>query len=99
MKKILINIANKILSIFKAKVISTKHLHKDNFNDIFVADVPENKIVSVDNLSGLSGNIRGMISHRAGEELFSLVYMQDLLGDVAEIGSFRENPPFSWSSS
>ena len=94
MKKILINIANKILSIFKAKVVSTKHLYKNNFNDIFVADVPENKIVSVDNLSGLSGNIRGMISHRAGEELFSLVYMQDLLGNVAEIGSFQGKSTF-----
>ncbi len=94
MKKLVARIVNKILSKFKLKLISIKYLDKNNFADIFVNDVPENKIVSIDNLSGLSGNIRGMISHRAGEELFSLAYMQDIKGDVVEIGSFQGKSTF-----
>ena len=45
-------------------------------------------------LSALSENIRGMISHRAGEELFSLAYMQSLSGDVVEVGSFQGKSTF-----
>jgi hypothetical protein len=94
MKRKLVKIINKILSLFKAEIISTKRLTKDNFEDIFVSDVDENKIISIDNLSGLSRNIRGMISSRAGEELFSIVYMQSLSGDVVEIGSFQGKSTF-----
>lgn len=94
MKKLVARIINKILSLFKVKLISIKHLYKDNFEDIFVKDVPENKIISVDSLSGLSNNIRGMISHRVGEELFSLAYMQSIQGNVVEIGSFQGRSTF-----
>lgn len=94
MKRKLVKIINKILSLFEAEIISTKCLTKDNFEDIFVSDVDENKIISIDNLSGLSRNIRGMISSRAGEELFSIVYMQSLSGDVVEIGSFQGKSTF-----
>lgn len=94
MKKFAARIINKVLSIFKVKLISIKHLYNNNFEDIFVKDVKENKIVSVDSLTALSNNIRGMISHRAGEELFSLVYMQNLTGNVVEIGSFQGKSTF-----
>ena len=94
MKKIVARVANKFLSIFKIKLVSIKNMYKENFEDIFVTDVPENKIVRLDSLSALSGNIRGMISHRAGEELFSLAYMQNITGDVVEIGSFQGKSTF-----
>tara|TARA_Y100000389_G_C17465216_1_gene524870 strand:- start:2928 stop:3653 length:726 start_codon:yes stop_codon:yes gene_type:complete len=94
MKIKLTKIINKVLSLFKVKIIRTKYLTKDNFKEIFVSDVDENKIISIDNLSRLSNNIRGMISSRAGEELFSVAYMQSLSGDVVEIGSFQGKSTF-----
>ncbi len=94
MKKFAARIVNKVLSVFKVKLISIKHLYNNNFEDIFVKDVKENKIVSVNSISALSNNIKGMISHRAGEELFSLVYMQNLSGNVVEIGSFQGKSTF-----
>ena len=89
MKKKIAEIINIFLSFFKAKIVSTKQVQNENFEDLFVKDIPENKIISTKSLSALSNNIRGMISNRAGEELFSLVYMQNLTGDVLEIGSFQ----------
>lgn len=89
MKKKIAEIINIFLSFFKAKIVSTKQMQNDNFEDLFVKDIPENKIISTNSLSALSNNIRGMISNRAGEELFSLAYMQNLTGDVLEIGSFQ----------
>ena len=94
MKKFAAKIVNKFLSIFKVKLISIKNLYNNDFEDIFVKDVKENKIVNVNSLSALSNNIKGMISHRAGEELFSLVYMQKLSGNVVEIGSFQGKSTF-----
>ena len=94
MKKFAARIVNKVLSVFKVKLISIKHLYNNNFEDIFVKDVKENKIVSLNSISALSNNIKGMISHRAGEELFSLVYMQSLSGNVVEIGSFQGKSTF-----
>ncbi len=89
MKKKIVEFINIFLSFFKAKIVSTKQVQNENFEDLFVKDIPENKIISTKSLSALSNNIRGMISNRAGEELFSLVYMQNLTGDVLEIGSFQ----------
>jgi predicted O-methyltransferase YrrM len=89
MKSLMLRLINKIFALFNAKIISNKQVKKNNFEDTFVKDAPENKIVSVDSLSVLSDNIRGMISSRDGEHLFSLAYMQRLSGDVVEIGSFQ----------
>ena len=87
--KIIFRAINRMLSAFDAKIVRIKRKDKIDFKDIYASDVPENEIVNVLNLSALSRNILGMISTRAGEELFSIVYMQNLSGDVAEIGSFQ----------
>ncbi len=94
MKKKFANLVNKILFKFKLKIIRLNNHYKNNFEDIFVKDVIENKIVSLDSISVLSNNIRGMISQRAGEELFSLAYLQSMSGNVVEIGSFQGKSTF-----
>lgn len=86
-KKKLINFIKKFFIFFGLNISRVKI--KKNFTDIFVKDVPENKIIFLDNLNALSSNIKGMITPRAGEELFTLAYMQKLQGDVVEIGSFQ----------
>lgn len=98
MKKIFIKFINKILLKFKAQIISIKYLDNNDFENIYVQDYPENKIIEIYKLSGLSKNIRGMISDRAGEELFSLAYMQALDGDVVEVGSFQGKSTFFLAS-
>lgn len=60
----------------------------DGFEDIFVTGV-EKQTPSLNKISILSNNIHGMIDSRAGEALFMLAYMQNLSGDVLEIGSFQ----------
>ena len=92
--RLIVNLINKILSLVNIKIIRIKSFYKKDFEDIFVKNFPENKIINVDNLSELSSNIRGMISSRAGEELFSLAYMQNLSGDVLEVGSFQGKSTF-----
>ncbi len=98
MKKIFIKIINKILHKFKAQIISTKYMDNNDFRNVYVPDYPENKIIDIYKLSGLSNNIQGMISNRAGEELFSLAYMQALDGDIVEVGSFQGKSTFFLAS-
>lgn len=86
-KKKIVKMIKKFLLFFGLKISRIKQ--KSDYDDIFVKDVPENRIVNIDSLSTLSNNIRGMITSRAGEELFAQVYMQSIQGDVVEIGSFQ----------
>ena len=76
-----------ILLPFNIMIVKVRRKNSKDFNDFFVADFPENQIIHLNKLSDLSENIRGMINYRAGEELFSLAYMQSLKGDVVEVGS------------
>ena len=92
--EIIKKIINKFLGIFNVKLVSNKHQYLNDFKDIFVKDKPENFIINISKLSGLSNNIRGMISSRAGEELFALAYMQSLNGDIVEVGSFQGKSTF-----
>ena len=80
-------IIKKIFNFFGLSISRVKT--NNDFVDIFSREVPANKIISLDNLSSLSNNIKGMITPRAGEELFALAYMQSIQGDVVEIGSFQ----------
>lgn len=86
-KKKLLSIIKKIFNFFGLNISRVKT--NNDFVDIFAREVPANKIISLDNLSALSSNIRGMITPRAGEELFALAYMQSIQGNVVEIGSFQ----------
>lgn len=47
------------------------------------------KIVDIDKLGKMSLTIPGMITPDAGKFLFSLCYMQEMRGDVIEIGSWQ----------
>lgn len=94
MKKLLVKVINKALSPFNAKIVRSAPPRTKDFNDVFDANKPKNKIIHLNKLSALSENIRGMINHRAGEELFSLAYMQSLNGDVVEVGSFQGKSTF-----
>jgi hypothetical protein len=49
----------------------------------------KNNIVNIETLAGLSLNIPGMITPESGKFLFSLCYMQEISGDVVEIGSWQ----------
>jgi predicted O-methyltransferase YrrM len=51
-------------------------------------------LIDTEKMSALSESIRGMITSRAGQELFSLAYMQALRGDVLEVGSFQGRSTF-----
>lgn len=94
MKKLLLKVINKALSPFNARIVRTNNSKYINFNDVFDINSQKNQIVHLNKLSTLSENIRGMINHRAGEELFSLAYMQTLSGDVVEVGSFQGKSTF-----
>ena len=83
-----------ILLPFNIMIVKVRRKNSKDFNDFFVADFPENQIIHLNKLSDLSENIRGMINYRAGEELFSLAYMQSLKGDVVEVGSFQGRSTF-----
>jgi len=94
MMKLLVKVINKALSPFNARIVSVDNQKPKDFNDVFDVNKPKNQIVHLNKLSALSDNIRGMINHRAGEELFSLAYMQSLSGDVVEVGSFQGKSTF-----
>ena len=49
----------------------------------------KNNIIDVEMLGAMSLTIPGMITSEAGKFLYSLCYMQDLEGDVVEIGSWQ----------
>jgi hypothetical protein len=88
MKKYLI--LNNFLKLINLKINITRIKKNNNFKNIF-SDNPKKdcKILNLNKISLLSDNIEGMISSRAGEELFGLAYMQKLQGDVIEVGSFQ----------
>ena len=94
MKKTIRQILNKIISPLNFELIKLQTKSSTNFDDIFVEDQLSNKIIHLNKISELSNNIQGMINVRAGEELFSLAYMQSLRGNVIEVGSFQGKSTF-----
>lgn len=94
MKRHIFKFINKALSYLDVQVVHTRRIQVGAFNDIFDANKPDNQIVHLNKLAALSDNIVGMINHRAGEELFSLAFMQTLKGDVVEVGSFQGKSTF-----
>ncbi len=50
---------------------------------------PNHKIIDLDMLASISLLIPGMVAPRSGEILYTLCYMQELQGDVVEIGSWQ----------
>jgi predicted O-methyltransferase YrrM len=94
MKKMLVKVFNKLVAPMNIKLVKACRTTYTDFSDHFVKDKPDNKIVHLNKMSYLSENIAGMIDSRAGEELFSLAYMQALKGNVVEVGSFQGKSTF-----
>ena len=84
MKRILEN----ILKIFGFQLVKIPRLY--DYNAIYSKHSKiRNNIVNIEALAGLSLNIPGMITMESGKFLFSLCYMQEVIGDVVEIGSWQ----------
>jgi len=83
MKKIL----RKIISSFGYELtkIELDKLVTSPYNEI----IKKRKIVDIDALAQISAAIPGMITPRSGQFLYALCYMQELRGDVVEIGSWQ----------
>ena len=76
--------------------MNNKIINIKNFTDYFIEDKYLNKTPDLTRISFIGQHIRGMTQKYAGELLFNLAYMQDLKGDVIEIGSYLVNQLFSW---
>lgn len=85
---ILFTLLNKILGAFGFMVCRKKNEEVD-FDDIFLEISKNRKLVDLERISSSSNQIYGMIPNRIGEELFTLAYMQNLRGDIVEIGSWQ----------
>ena len=84
MKKLIRKIINKfgadIIKLETATSSDNPYCQHSNVN---------NKIIDVEKLGKMSLTIPGMITPQAGKFLYTLCYMQDLKGDVVEIGSWQ----------
>lgn len=79
-KKIVNGLGLDIVKLKSVVATETPYSHHSKVND---------EIVDVEKLGDMSLAIPGMITPEAGKFLFSLCYMQDLKGDVIEIGSWQ----------
>ena len=84
MKKMIKRLVNKLgLDIVRLESLASfddPYCHYNNIN---------NKIIDIDKLGQMSLAIPGMITPSAGKFLYILCYMQELQGDVVEIGSWQ----------
>lgn len=84
MKKLLKMLLNKFgLDIIRLEKINYSNNPYSQYSNV------NKKIVDVEMLGRMSLCIPGMITPEAGKFLFNLCYMQDLKGDVVEIGSWQ----------
>jgi cephalosporin hydroxylase len=82
-KKILHKFGIDIVRIEKNFDFDSGHLPYAKYSKV------NNEIIDLDILGKMSLTIPGMITAEAGKFLYSLCYMQDLVGDVVEIGSWQ----------
>ena len=83
MKKIIIRIINNLGYDLK-KIKKVKY-----DTSVYSKLSKRKKIVDLDVLSNINELIPGMITQESGKLLFSLCYMQEILGDVVEVGSWQ----------
>lgn len=84
MKKIVKKIANKFgIDIIKLETATGSDNPYCEYSNI------NNKFIDVEKLGKMSLTIPGMITPQAGKFLYALCYMQDLNGDVVEVGSWQ----------
>ncbi len=83
-KKLIKKIANKFgVDIVKLETVSGSENPYCQYSKV------KSNIIDVEILGQMSLTIPGMITPEAGKFLYSLCYMQDLDGDVVEIGSWQ----------
>lgn len=71
-----------------------KSINIKSFSDYLVYDKYSNKTPDLRRISFIGQHIKGMTQSYAGQLLFTLAYMQNLEGDVIEIGSFLGKSTF-----
>ena len=83
-KKIIKKVANR----FGVDIVKLRSFNA--FNNPYCRHSKVNKnIIDVEKLGQMSLSVPGMVTPEAGKFLYSLCYMQDLKGDVVEIGSWQ----------
>ncbi len=82
------NIIKKILNSFGLDIVKLETVSSLD-NPYSTYSKVNDKIINIEMLGKMSLTIPGMITPQAGKFLYTLCYMQDLKGDVIEIGSWQ----------
>ncbi len=82
------NIIKKVLNRFGLDIVKLEKVSSSD-NPYSQYSKVNNKIIDIEMLGKMSLTIPGMITPQAGKFLYTLCYMQDLEGDVVEIGSWQ----------
>jgi len=69
--------------------ISKAHIFNGSYNPYSSINLKSINIIDLEALAQISSSIPGMISPKSGQHLYTLCYMQELEGDVVEIGSWQ----------
>lgn len=69
--------------------ISKAHQFTGSYSPYSSIKLKSGKIIDLEALAQISSSIPGMISPISGQLLYTLCYMQELRGDVVEIGSWQ----------
>ena len=87
MKSIILKLFNK----FGYEVSKTSETTSFNgsYNPYSKIELKSGKIIDLEALAKISTSIPGMISPKSGQFLYTMCYMQQLEGDVVEIGSWQ----------
>jgi predicted O-methyltransferase YrrM len=82
------SLIKKVLNRFGVDIVK---LEKVNVSDTLYCQYSKvnHKIIDIEMLGKMSLSIPGMITPQAGKFLYTLCYMQNLKGDVVEIGSWQ----------
>lgn len=80
-----------ILEIFKklGYEISKTYSFNGSYSPYSKIELKSKKIIDLEALAQISKSIPGMISPKSGQFLYTMCYMQQLKGDVVEIGSWQ----------
>ncbi len=69
--------------------LSIAHSFTGSYSPYSNIELKSEKIIDLEALAQISTSIPGMISPKSGQLLYTMCYMQELIGDVVEIGSWQ----------
>lgn len=72
-----------------SKIQPKSHQFTGSYSPYSSIDLKSGQIVDLEALAQISTSIPGMTSPKSGQFLYSMCYMQELIGDVVEIGSWQ----------